>query len=278
MIKLSIPILGVAAGMHAEDQANALFGFGDIPAPADVAKAPGDATVTGSGLAYRVLTPPLCSPDACERPLAFDTVEVDYTGWQTNGKMFDSSVQRGRRASFKVNQVIKGWTEGLQSMAIGEKRRFWIPASLAYGENPEMGRPGGPLVFDVELFGIQRGPKPPAVPVDIAGPPADALVTSSGLSLKVLQPGKDAFKTRPVQQDSEVTLEYSGWKPNGDLVVSTQVNGQRAQLRVGDISLPGLREGLVGMILGESRRLWIPPKLTNGKSALVFDVEVFSIQ
>jgi len=278
MIKLSIPIFGVAAGMQKEGRASALLGFGDIPAPADVGKAPGDATVMGGGLAYKVLTPPPCSPEACERPLAFDTVEVDYSGWQTNGKMFDSSVSRGQRSTFKVNQVIKGWTEGLQTMAVGEKRRFWIPAFLAYGDNPAMGRPGGPLVFDVELFGIQRGPKPPPVPVDIAGPPADALVNPSGLSLKVLKPGKPAFKARPVQQDSEVTLEYSGWKSNGELVVSTQLNGQRAQLRVSDISLVGLREGLVGMILGERRRLWIPSKLTSGNSMLVFDVEVFGIQ
>merc|ERR1740123_1087214 len=278
MMKLSIPMLGVATGMHEENRASALFGFGDIPAPIDVAKAPADATVTSTGLAYKVLAPPSCSPEACERPFLFDKVEVDYTGWQANGKMFDSSVSRGRRATFGVNQVIKGWTEGLQTMAVGEKRRFWIPASLAYGDNPAPGRPGGPLVFDVELFGIQRGPKPPSVPVDIAGPPADALVNPSGLYLKVLKPGKPAFKGRPVQQDSEVTVEYSGWKPNGDLVVSTQVDGKRAQLRVGDIQLAGLREGLVGMILGESRRLWIPSKLTNGKSSLVFDVEVFGIQ
>jgi peptidylprolyl isomerase len=278
MVKLSIPILGFAAGMHGEGGVSAIFGIGEIPAPADVAKAPEDAMVTRTGLAYKVLTPPQCPPEACERPLAFDTVEVDYTGWQTNGKMFDSSLSRGQRSTFKVNQVIKGWTEGLQAMAIGEKRRFWIPASLAYGDNPAPGRPSGPLVFDVELFGIQRGPKPPSVPADIAGPPADALVNPSGLYLKVLKPGKPAFKGRPVQQDSEVTVEYSGWKPNGDLVVSTQVDGKRAQLRVGDIQLAGLREGLVGMILGESRRLWIPSKLTNGKSSLVFDVEVFGIQ
>lgn len=277
-MKLSIPILGVAAGVQGEGRASALFGLGDIPAPADVAKAPGDATVTSSGLAYKVLTPPRCAPEACEIPLAFDTVEVDYTGWQTNGKMFDSSVQRGQRATFRVNQVIKGWTEGLQTMAIGEQRRFWIPSSLAYGDNPAPGRPGGPLVFDVELFGIQRGPKPPPVPVDVARPPADALVNPSGLSMKVIKPGKPAFKSRPVQEDSEVTVEYTGWKPNGELVVSTQVNGKRAQLRVGDIQLAGLREGLVGMILGETRRLWIPSKLTSGKNALVFDVEVFGIQ
>lgn len=58
----------------------------------------------------------------------------------TNGKMFDSSVKRGQTAKFPLNRVIKGWTEGLQLMTVGEKRRFWIPADLAYGDTPR--RPG----------------------------------------------------------------------------------------------------------------------------------------
>lgn len=69
--------------------------------------------------------------------------------------MFDSSVARGETTSFGINQVIPGWTEGLQLMVEGEKRRFWIPADLAYGENPGGGRPGGMLCFDVELVKIK---------------------------------------------------------------------------------------------------------------------------
>ena len=64
------------------------------------------------------------------------------------------SVTRGRPASFPLNRVIKGWTEGVQLMVEGEKRRFWIPAALAYGENPPPGAPAGMLVFDVELLKI----------------------------------------------------------------------------------------------------------------------------
>jgi FKBP-type peptidyl-prolyl cis-trans isomerase len=66
--------------------------------------------------------------------------------------MFDSSVERGSTATFPLNQVIPGWTEGLQLMVVGEKRRFWIPADLAYGDS---GRVAGMLVFDVELFEIK---------------------------------------------------------------------------------------------------------------------------
>ena len=77
---------------------------------------------------------------------------MHYTGWTTDGKMFDSSVQRGQPATFTLDGVIAGWTEGLQMMVEGEKRRFWIPESLAY--NGQSGAPVGMLVFDVELIRI----------------------------------------------------------------------------------------------------------------------------
>ena len=69
--------------------------------------------------------------------------------------MFDSSVPRGQPSSFPLSNVIPGWTEGLQLMTVGEKRRFWIPANLAYGDNPGSGKPAGTLIFDVELLDFQ---------------------------------------------------------------------------------------------------------------------------
>ncbi len=122
-----------------------------VPAPDDVAAAPGDAEVTASGLASRVLQ----GGTGTENPGPTSNVTVHYTGWTTDGRMFDSSVVRGQPATFPLNGVIRGWTEGVQLMVEGEKRRFWIPAGLAYGENPGGGRPGGLLVFDVELLRIQ---------------------------------------------------------------------------------------------------------------------------
>jgi len=262
------------------------FGFGDLPAPPDVAAAPPDAQVTSSGLASKIVQSSPCPPKECERPLAYDRVTVDYTGWQANGKMFDSSITRGQRANFGVSQVIKGWTEGLQLMAVGEKRRFWIPANLAYGNDPGMGRPGGPLVFDVELYSIDRGPKPPPVPTDVAGPPTDATILPSGLAFKVLAPGKPGFESRLPQLDSIVKVEYSGWKTDGELIVSTKVSGQPASFRVEDIAIKGLSEGVRLMTIGESRRFWIPANLAYGlnpdkgvpRGMLVFDVQLLGLQ
>jgi peptidylprolyl isomerase len=86
-------------------------------------------------------------------PRPTNRVTVHYTGWTTDGKMFDSSVVRGTPATFGLDEVIKGWTEGVQMMVEGEKRRFWIPESLAYQGQP--GQPAGMLVFDVELIRIE---------------------------------------------------------------------------------------------------------------------------
>ena len=120
-----------------------------IPAPPDVGAPPRDSLKTPSGLSTRVI-----QKGAGQRhPRATDTVVVHYTGWNTNGEMFDSSVQRGQPAEFSLTEVIPGWTEGVQMMVEGEKRRFWIPPVLAYAGQPE--KPQGMLVFDIELIDIK---------------------------------------------------------------------------------------------------------------------------
>ena len=130
-----------------------LMSFEDLPdppkAPADVAAPPSDATVTASGLAYKVITP----GHGKTHPTETGKVEVHYSGWTTDGKMFDSSVTRGRSATFPLNRVIKGWTEAVQLMVEGEKTIFWIPESLAYEGKP--GKPMGMLVFEIELIAIK---------------------------------------------------------------------------------------------------------------------------
>ena|SRR5689334_8950197 len=117
--------------------------------PADVAAPPADATVTPSGLAYKVLRP----GTGKEHPKKSSTVEVHYSGWTTDGKLFDSSVLHGQSIEFGLDQVIQGWSEGLQLMVEGEKARFWIPAKLAYGNDKS--KPQGMLVFDIELVKIK---------------------------------------------------------------------------------------------------------------------------
>jgi FKBP-type peptidyl-prolyl cis-trans isomerase len=118
-------------------------------APPDVEAPPDDAKRTASGLAYRVLRP----GTGTRRPTAWQDVRVHYTGWTTDGKMFDSSLTRGEPVVMRLDDVIRGWTEGVQLMVEGERTRFWIPESLAY--KGERGTPRGMLVFDIELVQIE---------------------------------------------------------------------------------------------------------------------------
>lgn len=110
--------------------------------------------VTASGLQYEVL-----KEGNGLKPTATSKVKVHYHGTTPSGEVFDSSVKRGEPITFGLNQVIKGWTEGLQLMAVGSKYRLFIPQELAYGANPQPGsaiKPYMPLVFEVELLGIEK--------------------------------------------------------------------------------------------------------------------------
>lgn len=118
-----------------------------LDAPPDVAAPPADAEKSRSGLAWKVLKRGIGGE---QRPKRDSWVSVHYSGWTTDGKMFDSSYQRGQPSAFELDEVIAGWTEGVQMMTVGEKRRFWIPAKLAY--RGQRGMPQGMLVFDIELM------------------------------------------------------------------------------------------------------------------------------
>ena len=124
------------------------------PAPSGAAAASKtDMTTTASGLKYTVLK----KGDGTVSPKATEKVNVHYHGTLLNGTVFDSSVERGQPISFPLNAVIRGWTEGLQLMKVGDKFKFEIPPDLAYGAaspSPKI-PPNSTLVFEVELLGIQ---------------------------------------------------------------------------------------------------------------------------
>jgi FKBP-type peptidyl-prolyl cis-trans isomerase FklB len=111
-------------------------------------------TTTASGLQYEVLTKGPEGP----KPLPTDKVKVHYTGTLLDGTVFDTSLKRGQPVSFGLHQVIKGWTEGLQLMRVGDKFKFTIPSELAYGDRAQGAfiSPGSTLIFEVELLGINQ--------------------------------------------------------------------------------------------------------------------------
>ncbi|MBP1673541.1 MAG: Peptidylprolyl isomerase [Bacteroidetes bacterium] len=108
---------------------------------------------TASGLQYKVVT-----MGTGAKPTATDVVKVHYHGTTIDGTVFDSSVQRGEPISFPLNQVIPGWTEGVQLMPVGSKFIFYIPSNLAYGDQGAGGviKPGSTLIFEVELIEIEK--------------------------------------------------------------------------------------------------------------------------
>jgi len=237
-----------------------------VAAPSDVAAPPASATKTASGLATRVIAP----GKGTDHPAKEDVVTIHYTGWKTDGTMFDSSVTKGKPSSFPVNRVIAGFGEGLQLMVIGEKRRLWIPESLAYKGARE---PKGMLVFDIELLDI-----PTRAPADVKAPPADAKKTPSGIAYKVL---KEGVGGRHPRANSEVTVHYTGWTTDGKMFDSSVVRGQPSTFGLDGV-IAGWTEGLQLMFEGEKTRLWIPEKLAyEGKKApygmLVFDIELVKI-
>jgi FKBP-type peptidyl-prolyl cis-trans isomerase len=248
-----------------------------IPAPPDVAAAPANASKTASGLASRVLQ----KGKGATHPTAADTVTVHYTGWKADGTMFDSSVARKEPTSFPLANVIKGWTEGVQLMVEGEKRRFWIPSALAYGDRPSMaGTPTGPLVFDVELLDIKR---PPVAPSDVKAAPATAKKTASGLAYRSLKPGTGTVHPTSA---SEVVVNYTGWTTDGAMFDSSETHGGPATFPLANV-IKGWTEGVQLMVVGEKMRFWIPGKLAYGdgppgggtpRGLLVFDVELVAIK
>ena len=244
-----------------------------MPPPPDVAAPPADAGKTESGLAWKVLE----AGTGTEHPAPEDEVTVHYTGWTTDGKMFDSSVARGRPSTFPLNRLIPGWIEGIPMMVTGEKRRFWVPDTLAYRGRPE--RPQGTLVFDIELIAFKSAPKPPETPPDVAAIPSDAERRPSGLASRVIRKGTG---TRRPTKYSTVTVHYSGWTTDGKMFDSSVLRGQPATFPLDQV-IAGWTEGVPLMVEGEVRRFWIPAKLAyegrqGPQGMLVFDIELIAVK
>jgi hypothetical protein len=115
---------------------------------------PADALRTSSGLAYKIMK----KGPGGERPTRTSTVVIDYSGWDGQGRLFDSSVTRGERASLPLQHLIPGWQEGVPLMARGDSFRFWIPGHLAYDTQPGNSSPKGMLVFDITLHDFSNDP------------------------------------------------------------------------------------------------------------------------
>jgi len=207
-------------------------------------------------------------------PKPTDVVRAKFTGWTASGQAFGAA----EPSLLNMSQQPPGWAEALAQMVEGEKRRLWMPASLAYGNAP--GSPTEALILDLELLGI---PEAPAAPADVKAPPKDATQLPSGLAYKVLTHGKgDKHPTAT----SRVTMHYSGWTKSGKMFDSSIMRGTPLTIGLNQV-IPGWTEGVPVMVVGDKMRLWIPAAMaygvkpsspSNPAGDLVFDLELLAIQ
>jgi FKBP-type peptidyl-prolyl cis-trans isomerase len=265
----------------AEPEAAAPVVKPDPNAPRDVAAPPKSAKRSKSGLAWKVLK----KGKGKAHPAKFDTVTIHYTGWTPDGRMFDSSARHGDSMSVALNRVIYGFSEGIQMMTSGEKRRLWIPGTIGYGEEPAGAetlpqQPLGMLVFDVELVSFDKAPVPPSAPKDVAVVPADATRSDSGLAWIVLEEGTGT--EHPIAT-SVVEVTYTIWTIDGEVVESSVLRGGVDTVGISRL-VPGWTEAMGLMVEGERRLLWIPEDLAyqgashRPEGMLVVDVKLVQIR
>lgn len=237
-----------------------------IQAPADVSAAPAHAQKTDSGIAYVIL-----KPSDGKKIEASDWVKLHYTGWTTDGKMFDSSIPSGEPALFPIDQLIPGMNEALQLGHIGESIRVWIPEELAY--KGIQGAPQGMLVFDFEIIDTVTPEKPALEPGENAVQLRDGLayeITKRGSGEKVIEP------------TDIVAIDFTGWTQAGERFHSSIEMGEPL---VGPVKafFPGFAEVLVHAHEGDKLTAWVPqamgidPTGQNLKGTLVFTIEVHEV-
>ncbi len=234
-----------------------LAACGGAAAPGSTSTGSETLTTTASGLKYADLV-----VGTGDTPATTDLVTVHYTGTLDNGTVFDASRNHGGPASFPLNRVIKGWTEGVSTMKVGGIRKLIIPPDLGYGAQGAGSGvipPNATLTFIVELIEVPK------------------------VKIEDTQPGTGAA----AKDGDQITVDYTGKLQDGT-VCDTSVGKTPFQFTLGAGQvIPGWDQGLLGMKVGGKRTLTIPPSLAYGEqgaggvippnATLIFDVELISI-
>ncbi len=222
--------------------------------------------------------------EGTEHPAGDDCVVMSFMAWKRDGSLFATSGVHGESAVQCLFTVMPGVAEALKSMLVGEKRRIWIPSRLAYAAHiahhgnkqmheEEAQKPD--LTVDLELLRILKVPPPPS---DIKSPPSTALKTPSGVAIQVLEPGTGSEHPG---MNNRVRLNYTGWTADGKLVETT-LTSHPAVVLLGT-ALPGWREALPRMVVGEKARIWVPSAMAFGERSvdqlsptgdLVYEIEL----
>ena len=245
-------------------------------------------SITNSGLQYMVLEE---GPEDGLTPVSTDLVVVHYAGTLKDGVEFDSSHSRGAAATFPLNRVIPGWTEGVQLMSEGDKFRFFVPPDLGYGKSGSGSNigPNEALIFDVELIKVQSPERNLETAVNFLAENAGKngiVTTDSGLQYEVITEGAADGKS-PSATDT-VEVHYKGTLLNGTEFDSSYSRGETIEFPLNRV-IPGWTEGVQLMSEGDKYRFFIHPDLGYGErgtpggpigpnEALVFEVELISVK
>jgi peptidylprolyl isomerase len=249
----------------------------DPPADEGIPQVKGDTVTTKSGLKYIVV-----KTGEGKKAEDGDIVTVNYTGWLTDGKKFDSSLDRNQPFPVTLgnHQVIAGWEEGLTGMAKGGERILIIPPDLAYGERAVGPIPANAtLVFQVDVLDVSPPRKPPIYDEK------DVKTTKSGLKYVVLEEGKGA---KP-EKGQTVQVDYTGWLLDGKMFDSSLDRGQPFEFVLGaGRVIKGWDEGVAMMNVGSKYLLIIPPDLAYGargaggvippNATLLFEVNLLGVK
>ena len=214
-------------------------------------------------------------------------VKIHYTGWLTDGTVFDTTTERGPPATFKLKGLIKGWQEGIPGMKPGGIRKLVISPEKGYGKDAKGKIPGNStLIFEVELLecsapkSVTAGPGKPMSDGSNGGTDDPGLRdVGDGLKIRDLKEGTGD----PVKEGASVTMHYTGWTVDGNVFDSSKTGaGDPAMFQLPKL-IPGWRKGIPGMKPGGVRKLVIPSALgygpddqdkIPGNSTLVFEVEL----
>jgi peptidylprolyl isomerase len=228
---------------------------------------------TKSGIAMVVLHP----GKGGEPPKGDDCVVVAFHGWDRKGTVRAMSSSTGEGATECLRQVVPGIAEALRAMRVGEARRAWIPAALAFEADDDRTEPPFDMTYDLELLEVVKAP--PA-PKDLK-PPRSAVRTALGVALLSLRKGEGT--AHPSETD-HVTMHVSGWKSDGRLFMTTQMGKAPGSYAVAAMN-PAWREAIESMVVGEKIRIWVPASLIAGRPGkpeptgdLIYEMDLLAIE
>ncbi len=246
------------------------------PIPADVAAPPATAMKLKSGIPYVVIRP----GTGADKARYFDTITYNYTAWDANGRMFDSTEVKKKPNTLQPFHASKPMEEILGQMTAGERTRMWVAQEAMFaGTRTTPTMPKGQLCYEVEVLQISKNPEPPPPPADVAKPPADTKKTAKGVFYRVLASGAGGPHPAPTDK---VKVNYTGWTTDGRMFDTSTTKGQPVEFGLNGV-IAGWTDGLQLMSVGDKYLLWIPEELAykgapnKPQGMLVFQIEMVAI-